>query len=135
MDAYANGACALKFPSNYVMMDSEEMEYVDGGFYISYNTIKAVVVTACLNPVGATLVGLGLAALTRYIVGGAAVLGAKIGSLGGPLVAAVSAVFSAVIGLGAASTIAHALIQRKGIGVDLVYSRWGVPYWVNINVR
>ena len=32
MNTYANGTCALQFPSNYVLMDTEEMTYVDGGY-------------------------------------------------------------------------------------------------------
>ena len=31
MNTYANGTCAMKFPSSYTLMDVEEMTYVDGG--------------------------------------------------------------------------------------------------------
>lgn len=31
MNTYANGTCALQFPSNYVVLNEEEMEYVEGG--------------------------------------------------------------------------------------------------------
>ena len=31
MNTYANGTCALKLPTNYVLVDDEEMEYLDGG--------------------------------------------------------------------------------------------------------
>ena len=37
MNTYTNGTCALQFPSNYVLMDAEEMEYVDGGKYYGVN--------------------------------------------------------------------------------------------------
>ena len=126
---------ALVMPSSYAIMDSDEMTYVEGGFYIKYSTIRTAVLASCLNPIGATLVGIGCYKLAGLITAKAAALGAKIGSLGGPVVAAVSAVVSAAIGAGAAYTIAHALIRKKGIGVDLVYSRWGIPYWVEVNVR
>ena len=125
----------LIMPSSYAVMNDDEMTYVEGGFYIKYSTIRAVVLASCLNPIGATLVGIGCYKLAGLITAKAAILGGKIGSLGGPVVSAISAAVSAVIGAGAALTIAHAVIQKKGIGVDLVYSRWGVPYWVNINVR
>ena len=37
MNTYANGTCALQFPSSYILMDAEEMEYVDGGKYYGVN--------------------------------------------------------------------------------------------------
>lgn len=133
MEMCYNGA--LVMPSNYAIVNDNEMEYVDGGFYISYNTIRAVVLTACINPIGATLVGIACYKLAGYITAKAAILGAKIGALGGPLVSAISGAVSAVIGGAAAFTIARAVIEKKGIGVDLVYSRWGIPYWIDINIR
>ena len=76
-----------------------------------------------------------LAKLSGLITAKAAILGVKIGAFGGPVVSAISGIVDAVIGASAAGTIAHALIQGKGIGVDLVYSKLGIPYWVEINVR
>lgn len=125
----------LVMPNNYAIVSSDEMEYVDGGFYISYSAIKAVVCASILNPIGATLVGIGLYKLAGFITAKAAILGAKFGAFGGPFVAFFSGLVSAVIGGGAACTIAHALIQGKGIGVDPLYTRWGTPYWFEINVR
>lgn len=37
-NTYANGTTALKMPSSYVLMDAEEMEYVDGGYTFLCNT-------------------------------------------------------------------------------------------------
>ena len=133
MEMCYNGAMVM--PSSYAIISNDEMEYVDGGFYISYNSIKNVVLACCLNPIGATLVGIGLYKLAGLITAKAAILGAKLGAFGGPVVSLISGAISAVIGAAAAGTIAHALIQKKGIGIDLVYSRWGIPYWVEINVR
>lgn len=125
----------LVMPSNCVVMDEEEMTYVDGGGYISYNTIRGVILTACINPIAATLVGITCYKLASLIAAKAGILGLKIGALGGPIVSLISGVVSAAIGGAAALTIARALIERKGIGVDLVYSRFGIPYWVEINIR
>ena len=36
------GACALQFPSNYVLMDTEEMEYLDGGGWQTYKGADAL---------------------------------------------------------------------------------------------
>ena len=91
--------------------------------------------TACINPIWATLVGIGCYKLAGFITAKSAALGAKIGMLGGPLVLVVSSIVSAVIGLSVTITIARVVIEGKGIGVDLVYSRWGIPYWVDINIR
>ena len=33
----------LVLPSNYVEIENEEMEYVDGGYYISNSTLKGIV--------------------------------------------------------------------------------------------
>mgnify|MGYP000930306931 CR=1 FL=1 len=45
---------ALVMPSNYVVMDNDEMTYVDGGVYISNTQIRDVVtafrLTNCANP-------------------------------------------------------------------------------------
>ena len=32
----------LVLPSNYVEIENEEMEYVDGGYYISNSTLKGL---------------------------------------------------------------------------------------------
>lgn len=125
----------LVMPSNCVVIDEEEMTYVDGGFYISYNTIRGVILTACINTIAVTLVGITCYKLASLIAAKAGILGLKIGTLGGPIVSLISGVVSAAIGGAAALTIARALIERKGIGVDLVYSRFGIPYWVEINIR
>lgn len=90
--------------------------------------------TASINPIVVALVGIGCYRLAGFITAKSAALGTKIGMLGGPLVSVVSSIVSTVIRLSAAITIARAEIEGKGIGVDLVYSRWGVPYWVDINI-
>lgn len=33
---------ALRLPMNYVEVDRDEMEYVDGGYYLSHNTCLAI---------------------------------------------------------------------------------------------
>lgn len=133
MEMCYNGA--LVMPSNYAVVSNDEMEYVDGGFYISYNSIKNVILTCCLNPIGATLIGIGLYKLAGLITVKAAILGAKFGAFGGIVGSVIAGAVSALIGGSAAWTIARAVIEKKGIGFDPVYSRWGFPYWVEINVR
>ena len=87
MNTYNNGTCALQFPSNYVLMDAEEMEYVDGGTYsysyksysvteayrVMSNCAKACRANATFVTIGATLIG--------GVIGGP--WGAAIGAAGG----------------------------------------------------
>ncbi|HDT6579418.1 TPA: hypothetical protein QFT23_005712 [Bacillus cereus] len=65
----------LVLPSNYVEIESEEMEYVDGGYYISNSDLKGIVFSA----VGA---GASVAAIEAGIYGIAAGLAAAVPGLG-----------------------------------------------------
>ena len=61
---YTNGTCALQMPSNYVVMDTEEMEYLEGGgtvkISISQRAVKQII------SVGSSVaVSLVVAALTK----------------------------------------------------------------------
>jgi hypothetical protein len=51
---------ALQMPCSYVDVDRDEMEYVDGGIYISNSTLctffKTTFVAVGINSVGATLI-------------------------------------------------------------------------------
>jgi|BioPla2DNA2_1021312.scaffolds.fasta_scaffold168173_1 hypothetical protein len=51
---------ALQLPSSFVDIDRDEMEYVDGGIYISNSTLctffKTTFVAVGINSVGATLI-------------------------------------------------------------------------------
>ena len=44
------GTGVLQMPSNYVGMDAEEMEYLDGGVYYSKNQCEMALAVLCLNP-------------------------------------------------------------------------------------
>lgn len=66
---------------------------------------------------------------------GATALGTRIGLLGGAAGAAFGSIIGFAIGGYSASTIAHALIQGKGIDVSLIYTSFGVPYGVSISVK
>lgn len=73
MTTYANGTAALQFPSSYTLLDAEEMEYVDGGFYIDRN--KCITIGAYVSQ----LTGFGTHALAVMALGTlAAKLGGKV---------------------------------------------------------
>ena len=69
MNTYNNGTCALQFPSSYVLMDAEEMEYVEGGA-----TYKCVINSRTCNAIGISLAaGAAASQLLNLIPGGGTV--------------------------------------------------------------
>ena len=126
----------LVLPEGFVEMDREEMMYVDGGFYITNNQLWLVLQACALNPIGATLIGLGIYKLAAWITALGAKFGAKIGGLIGGLIGSLIGTLIGAAALGSvALTYASALIQGKGIDVSLKYTWFGVPYWVDISVK
>ena len=105
---------ALQLPSSFVDIDRDEMEYVDGGIYISNSTLctffKATFVAAGINPVGATLIGLGVWKVAAIITAGWASISAELGAWSGPIGWVLGIVGVAAVG-GLSHTIADALIQ------------------------
>ena len=122
---------ALQLPNNYVDVDREEMEYVDGGdIYISNSTLNGIALAIGINPIPAVLAYLGYAKLKGLILGGIAILSAKIG--------VVSKVAGAVVMLSGgltAAVVANALIQRKGISIDWMRSGSGIIYGIDVSLR
>ncbi|SCN26647.1 hypothetical protein N3C_2947 [Clostridium sp. N3C] len=129
---------ALQMPCSYVDIDRDEMEYVDGGIYISNSDLrtfcKATFVAVGINPVGATLIGLGVWKVAAIITAGWAAISAKLGAWSGPIGWVLGIVGVAAVG-GLSHTIADALIQGKGIDFGIKYSRWGIPYGIDVSVR
>ena len=128
----------LALPTSYVEVDNEEMEYVDGGYYISNSTLKSVTKGAFLaigiNPIGSTLAGLGIWKVYTLLVAGAASISGRLGSLAGPIGIAVSILgVAAVAGIG--YTLADALIQGKGIDIGVKKTFFGMPYGLDVSVR
>lgn len=121
----------MVLPRNHVAIEQEEMVYLDGGFYVSNSALKSIVLAAGINPMGAV----SAAVLASAIKKGGTAIGARMGLVGGPKGAAFGAILGFAVSGWAATTVAHALIQGKGIGVDLNYTSWGIPYSVSLNVR
>lgn len=126
----------MVLPRTHVMLEQEEMMYLDGGFYVSNsqlkNALKGTAVASMINP----LAPVGVAVLASAIKKSGTAIGAKLGLLGGPKGAAFGAIIGFAVSGFAASTIAHALIQGKGIQFGLNYTAWGnIPYSVSVSVR
>ena len=110
-----------------------------GYFYISNKQLTSVIKTlfmvCAFNPIGATFVAIGAYKLYAFIVAKAALLGAKLGSIGGPIAAvAVATLFGLVIGF-SGWTIVDALLQKKGISITWKKTWWGMPYGLDIGVK
>lgn len=106
----------LKMPSSYVNVDSDEMEYLDGGYYLSHNACAAI--DMCL---GMSICG-GIAAMAGTIdacagyLAGLLATSIPIGGLiaGGILVAIIWNQASSI-----ASALFTDMFRRRGVDVGL----------------
>ncbi len=128
---------ALVMPSSYVLMDEEEMTYVEGGVYISNSTLRNVTYAcffaAAINPIGATLIGLGVHKIYTILAAGVAKIAAKLGAVSRVLGIVFGVIgVAAVLGMG--YNIADALIQGKGINIGVKKTWFGMPYGIDVSV-
>lgn len=109
---------ALVMPSRYAVMDSDEMTYIEGGkrlAYISNRTLQSVIYASVFNPIGVTLIGLGIRKAVVFVTAKFAAVCAKLGSLGGPIGTAIGVVFGALTAGSIATAIIDALWNKQGI--------------------
>ena len=110
--------------ASYVEVDNEEMEYVDGGYYISYDTISAL--TFAVGSMGASAVySACVAGMTavRAFLATIPVVGWAIGIVGGYLLRGIPGAF------------ADAILQKKGVDIGVKQTWFGVPYDLDLSVR
>lgn len=115
---------ALVMPSSYAVMNSEEMTYVEGGkrlAYISNRTVKSVVYASVFNPIGATLIGLGIRKAALFVTAKFAAVCAKFGAYGGTIGAAIGFACGAFTGASIATTIIDALWNNQGIEIGFTW--------------
>lgn len=128
---------ALVMPSNYAVMEEEEMTYVEGGVYLSNETLctigKVIFYSTALNPIGTVLVGLGIHKAYKMLCAGVGKIAAKIGAF-----SKVLAVAFAIVGFVSISDIGldliDALIQGKGIEIGIKRTWFGMPYGFDASV-
>lgn len=109
----------LKLPTNFVEVESNEMEYIDGGYYLSYHDVVGIVQAVGLS--GATVT-----------------VGALAGELGatGAVAAMIPGVGWAAAGVIAANATAfawacvNAIARKKGIDVHI-----GLPTGLSFDVQ
>ena len=125
----------------YTPEDADEITYdegydIDGGFYIPNEVLCATAFALAINPIGTTLLGIGIYKLAALISAKGAALGAKIGGMIGNVI---GSAIGSLLGLGLVGSVsfifADALIQGKGINVDWKKTWFGMPYWVDISVQ
>ena len=115
---------AIQMPSNYVLMDAEEMEYLDGGLYLSNSALKNILVVFGTSASS-------VACITSAVKCSAWFVAAKLGSLLGPIGWAVSISLAAWIGKQAytfAERTFCAIMRGKGVDFKIGW-KWGcIPY-------
>jgi len=108
---------ALKLPNSYVDVDRDEMEYVDGGFYVTNTQLKSVIFAA-----GAS--GVSVAAIQGAAYGIGAIMATTIPGLGwitGGLLLTYAGAF--------ALNAAYAIKENKGMNIRLTIP-WGLSFEV-----
>ncbi|SEQ37943.1 hypothetical protein SAMN02910289_01890 [Lachnospiraceae bacterium RM5] len=115
---------ALVMPSNYVVMNDEEMCYLEGGkklAYISNKALKAVICGCVFDPIGATLVGLGIRKAVCFVAAKFTAVCTRLGSLGGAVGAAIGFICGALTAASIATTIVDALWNGEGIEIGFTW--------------
>lgn len=115
---------ALNLPMNYVNIDTEEMEYVDGGYYLSHSDCQSIdfAIGATAGMSAGSIAGL-VSAAAGYV---GTLVAASIPAVGWVLGAALTACI-----LNQAGSIASALVSDmfRGRGIDITLGWWyGTPY-------
>ncbi|ACK90708.1 hypothetical protein bcere0016_10290 [Bacillus cereus 95/8201] len=121
----------MVLPRIHEEIEQDEMMYLDGGFYVSNSQLKGILIAVGMNPMGAV----SAAVLAAGIKRAGTAIGTRIGLIGGPVGAAFGTIIGFAVSGWAASTIAHALIQGKGVDVGLMYTSGGIPYGVKFAVK
>jgi hypothetical protein len=113
---------ALRMPSNYVEIDRAEMEYVDGGLYISNSNLYGILGSVLVSGSIATISGsLGAIELALSVICPPIAIGLAIGG----------AFFFADL----PGAIYDAGMQGKGINFGIKYTWFGAPYQLKCDVQ
>ena len=127
----------------YAYCENDPVTNLDpnGFLYIKLTTLaKYVLAIVGFNPIGATLIAIGLHKAKIYITAKMALLGARLGQFWGPIVCGILTTLFALLGLGVGGQIAEALWDcawegKKGVEFVIKRTRWGVPYKLDIYAK
>ena len=112
-----------------------------GFYYIKLSTLAYYFVTFVgFNPIGATLIAIGLYKAKVWVTGKLAILGAKLGSFWGPVASGLLSTVFALLGFTVGSDIVEALWDcawqgKQGIEFTVKKNRWGWPYAIDIYAK
>lgn len=112
------GACALQFPSNYVLIDAEEMEYLDGGYKITKKECSDICAAICLTPTYTAIAMVGVI-LPQKAVKAVSLTGGFVGWAAGTLLSTAIGVVGSQLLTMARGLIAGALVEN---GVDFSFA-------------
>lgn len=118
---------ALVMPSNYAMMNEDEMTYVDGGGRIYFHMSKSTLVNIVSSAFG--YMGKAQGGALGAVIGVAAAT--AIGPYAGAVVGAIAGLVLADLLGWACGGISAALINKYGSDISLEANRWFLP---NINL-
>lgn len=115
---------ALVMPSNYVVMNEEEMTYVEGGYYLKQSDCNAIAfaigATASMSvSTVATLISTKGATAIAAAMSTIPVIGWILGAYGGVILVRSAEQFS--------SALVTSMVYRKGMDISLGFS-WFTPY-------
>lgn len=128
MEMYYDGA--LVMPKNYAVVDEEEMEYVDGGFYLSSDNCATIAtyVYAAGWGIGA---GLAIAALAKKLEAVGSGIVSFLRGLGTSVGGVIGAVVGTIVGVLTVTNAVSFLVgcctaDRKNTGCDMTW--YGVSF-------
>lgn len=102
----------LAMPSNYVVMDSEEMSYAEGGAVLTYTDSRNILAAIAINPTTIVAIGVSIVVAKRIVSRVAAVMGGVVG-----WAAAV------ILGVAVSFVAAQLITFARGIGLSAVKKR------------
>ena len=135
--------CAIVEHNLFTYCGNAPISNIDpfGLYYVKLKTLaKVVLMVVGFNPIGATLISIGLYKAKVLITAKMALLGAKIGKFWGPIVCGILTGLFALLGLSIGGQIAAALWEcanegKKGIEFTIKKNRWGIPYKLDIHAK
>lgn len=127
----------------FAYCNNDPVNFIDptGFYYISLNNLaKIILCVVGINPIGATLLAIGIAKLKAYFVAKMAALGLRLGKFWGPAVCGIITVAFGLTGLAVGGPIAQALWDcvmqgKKGIEFTVKKNKWGYPYRLDIYAK
>ena len=137
-----NGTGTIMSTNLYAYCENNPINFTDpfGNVYISNKklrtVLKALLLGIGLNPLSGVAVvclHVGFNMLKKFIIAKATIIAGKFGSLINVAVGVLSAALALVISGFSAATIAHALIQGKGISITWARTKKGKIYGIEMN--